>query len=388
MVTTRTAGPAAFFEGEPLARMIASALVALSRQRTPISPVYADSVQAAYNHLVLLCLRRGMTPPASVPDMVTWAMTLPLHEWPLGLPEDMDAADGLLVDPKTSMPTQQCLEWVVAAQNAAAEQYENEIMLGVIQQCRIAQSPDSYTAFRRLLITRPVLTGTDLALLGEDLDLILLMDTVKRSYEPAPASYLRDGQYVQCARCGCLLVPIDGGQFRCELDRCRREGFTQIGRRFDAARSNGVHQLSRPLRMFITGPGLAEIDLEQALVAKGLQPEMWPNFDTYDLRITLPNKQEWAIDVKDRANPALLARTARPFTGSPPYDRAFLVVPKYRFDEREAYSRIFDRHVPDDVRSRVQLLSDTEFLRVLGRELRRIRRVGATQSTDGSASDA
>ncbi|OXM56077.1 hypothetical protein CFP71_14680 [Amycolatopsis thailandensis] len=388
MMTASPAAPAAFFDGEPLVRMIASALFTLSRQRAPRNPVYEDTVQTAFNHLVLRCLRHDVPPPASVPGMVSWAMHRPLHEWPFGLPDDLDAADGFLIDPQTCLPTQQCLEWVVSAPDPAAEQYENEVMLGVIQQCRVARSPGSYTAFRRLLITRPVLTGTELALLGEDLDLMLLIATIKRSYEAAPGSYLRDGHYAQCARCKCLLVPIEGGRYRCELDRCRREGFPTVERTLDPTRGNGVYHLSRPLRMFITGPGLAETDLEQDLIKKKLQPEMWPNFDTYDLRITLPNKQVWAIDVKDRANPTLLARTARTFTPAPPYDQAFLVVPQYRFDEREAYARIFARHVSDEVRDRVRLMSDEEFLRVLTRELRRIRRITTAHSADGGSSNA
>ena len=46
---------------------------ALSRRQAPGDPVYEDRVQRAYNHLVLHCMRNGSEPPASVPDMVTWA---------------------------------------------------------------------------------------------------------------------------------------------------------------------------------------------------------------------------------------------------------------------------------------------------------------------------
>ena len=43
-----------FFDGEPLLRIIASALVDLSRRQAPGDPVYSDVVQRAFNHLVLL----------------------------------------------------------------------------------------------------------------------------------------------------------------------------------------------------------------------------------------------------------------------------------------------------------------------------------------------
>lgn len=363
-----------FDESQKLIRLIATALVHLSKHRVPPMPVYANDVQNAYNHLVLYCLRRGDIPPGSVPEMARWAAERPLGNWPIDLPDDWAAADAYLVDNQTRTPTQQCLEWAISALDAAAEQFENELMTGAISECRVARAPGSYTAFRRLLITRPVLTGTDLALLGEDLDLNLVIETIKRSYEPASSAYLRDGRYAVCARCRCLLAPIGADVYRCELDRCRREHHPKVSRLIDPALCNGVYQLARPLRMFITGPGLAETDLETELIGKKLPTEMWPNFDVYDLRITLPNQRVWAVDVKDRANPALLGRGTGPLPSNPPYDRAFLVVPQYRFDELESYGRVFAHHLPDDVRGRVELLSDTEFMRLVNREVRRIRR--------------
>lgn len=367
-----------FFDGETLLRIIATALVRLSRQRAPKDPVYDDTVQSAFNHLVLLCLRRGVDPPGSVPAMTSWAATKRLREWPLGLPDDLEAADGYLVDAQTRAPTQQCFEWVISAPDAAAEAFENQLMEEALTVCRAAKAPESYTAFRRLLITRPVLTGTDRALLSADIGLSLLDGIIKRSYEPAPAANLRGGMYAECARCHCLLVPIGHSGYRCELDRCRREDYPRVGRKLDPKRDGGVYQLSRPLRMFISGPGLAEIDLETELIKLQMQPEMWPNFDAYDLRITLPHRQVWAIDVKDRATPAILGRGARPLRSDPPYDRGFLVVPKYRFEEREAYGRIFDRYRPDDVIGRLELLSDDQLIRLLKAELRRIARGRAT----------
>lgn len=359
-------------------RMVASALVRLSQQQGPQDRVYDATVQGTYNQLVLLCLRKKRTPPASVPDMVRWAEHLPIGEWPWTLPDDIDDAAAILVDPDTRTPTQQCWEWRVAARDVAAEQVENELMLDAIAECRAANAPDSYTAFRRLLIRQPVLTDAERVALGDDLDLELLYEVIKRCYEPAPASYLRDGTYALCARCGCLLVPLGRDRYACELDRCRREQHSRVGRTIDARRGSRVYQLTRPMRMFITGPGLAEVELESALVDRELRPQMWPNFDAYDLRITLPRGRVWAIDVKDRANPALLGRGAAPLRPDPPYDEGFLVAPQYRFDEREDYGRVFTHHRPDELADRIGLISDTELLRRVDRELRRTSRPGTT----------
>jgi hypothetical protein len=368
---------------EALLRQIASALACLSRQQTVPNPVYPAKVQNAYNRLVLQCLRRGEEPPVSVPHMVRWACERPLVEWPLQLPADNFPGAAFLVDPETRLPHQLCLEWDVSAADPAAELFENERISEALAVCRAAKAPQAYTAFRSLLTSRPVLTGAELALLGGDPDCgMLLHDVIKRCYEPVPASYLRRGTYRQCTRCRCLLVPLLHGGHRCELDRCRRDGTSDEGTLLRADKG-GIFQLSRPLRMFITSPGLAETDLQAALKKFGVTAEMWPNYDAYDLRVPLPGRRHWAVDVKDRVNPVLLARSLTPFRNEPPYDRAFLVVPRYRFRDNEAYGRQFRRNLPQDLAERVTLLDDEAFLRLVAEEITTQRVRTASPRTEG-----
>lgn len=361
------------FSGVKLLRMIATALIDLSQRAQVPDPVYSDHVQKAYNHLVVQCLHRKIDPPASVPHMADWAATKPLGAWPLDMPDDAECADEYLVDADTRTPTQLCYEWRVSAPDAAAELFENEIIRDVFIQCEASGAPAAYTAFRYLLVKRPVLTGVEMAtLLGEQPALGLVLDIIKRCYEQAPAAYRTDdGTFATCARCNCLLKPHGTG-WRCELDRCRREQHAAVGQRLDPNLTGGVLQLRAPLRMFITGPGLAEIDLQTALAKKNLAAEMWPGCDAYDLRITLPNQVVWAIDVKDHANPALLGHHATTLRGTPSYDNAYLVVPAYRFADREDYARVFAHYCPPEVAARVKLMSDTQFLRHLTRVLKRI----------------
>ncbi|MFJ8691798.1 pPIWI_RE_Y domain-containing protein [Streptomyces roseolilacinus] len=357
---------------EPLLREIASALVRLSRQRGVPHPVYPAKVQNAYNRLVLHCLRRGVEPPGSIPEMVRWACERPLPRWPLDLPPEARGAAGTLVDPETRLPHQLCLEWEVDAADPAAEIFENQRMLEALTVCRAAAAPGAYTAFRSLLTTRPVLTGAELALLGGDPECgLLLHHVIKQCYEPVPVTYRSEGgSYRQCGRCRCLMVPLPAGGHRCELDRCRRDATAAAAAVPVRPDRSGLYQLSRPLRMFVTSPGLAENDIGTALKRRfGIDAEMWPQFDAYDLRVPLPGGRYWAVDVKDRVNPVLLARTLTPFRADPPFDRAFLVVPRYRFRENEAYGRQFRRNLPDDLVGRVTLLDDRTFLRLVAEQI-------------------
>jgi hypothetical protein len=78
------------------------------------------------------------------------------------------------------------------------------------------------------------------------------------------------------------------------------------------------------------------------LEALGLDVELWPAFDRYDLRIVFPNREVWAVDVKDWANPFLLARRVKPIPSDPPWTRAYFVFPDERRAQREDYLRAFN----------------------------------------------
>jgi hypothetical protein len=247
-----------------------------------------------------------------------------------------------------------------------------------LASCRAAGSPEAYTAFRRLLITRPVLTAVELAALGAELDLVPVYELVRRCYEAVPAAYRGPGgAYRLCGRCGCVLIPLRDGGFRCELDRCRHDG-REGPDRIEAA-PDGLLQVRRPLRVFITSPGLAETELEATLRGKGgkrpapaIGVEMWPAFDTYDLRLTFADGTAWAIDVKDWASPSLLGARTRPFADAPPHDRALIVIPAYRFRRREDYARAFRHALAPGLQRHIEICTDADLVKRARREARRI----------------
>jgi hypothetical protein len=194
-------------------------------------------------------------------------------------------------------------------------------------------------------------------------------DLVEQIYEPVPDGYLDRGCYTTCRRCLTLLTPLADGGWWCERDQCRKQGTPVPGPALAAQETGQLHQLARPLRQFVTGPGRAELDLEAGLRSLRLQVEMWPGFDAYDLRITFPDGHVWAVDVKDWANPALLGREAAPVRPEPPYDEAFWVVPRHRVDARPGYLAVYRRNRPEGARH-LPLLTDRELLKAAKRRLR------------------
>ncbi|MGW2707516.1 pPIWI_RE_Y domain-containing protein [Streptomyces sp. NPDC001356] len=360
--------------GIPLMRALATALTVLDAATGPeaFTLPYPPEVQRALDRTVLACLERGAEPPVSLPDLLSWCRERPVADWPVDLPAEAAGPDDLLLDPDSSRPTELCYEWAEQFSDSALVLFDREIIRAALRLCREYGEEDAYTEFRRLLVTRPVLTSAEEWAVSMDHVLDPVKELLSRIYRPVPDSYLRGDVYATCGRCLTLLTPLPDGGWWCERDRCRRRGRPPVGRRIAKEEAGELLQLARPLRQFVTGPGQAEVRLEGRLIELGLKVRMWPAYDAYDVHVTFPDGWVWAVDVKDWAHPAFLGRAARPVPQQPRYDEAFWVVPQDRVDDRPGYIVTYERNRPPAAR-RVPLLTDTH---LLARAEDRLARVG------------
>ncbi|WP_432075979.1 hypothetical protein [Streptomyces wuyuanensis] len=364
-------------------RTLASALTALDAATglEAFTLPYAPEVQRALDRTVLACLERGAEPPVSLPDLLSWCRERPVADWPVDLPADAVGPGDLLLDPDSSRPTELCHEWAEQTQDSALVLRDREIIRAALRLCREHGEEDAYTEFRRLLVTRPVLTAAEEFAVSMDHVLDPVKELLRRIYQPVPESYLRSDGYAVCGRCLTLLTPLQGGGWWCERDRCRRLGPSPVGRRILKEEAGGLLQLERPLRQFVTGPGRAEVELEARLSALGLRVRMWPAYDAYDVHVTFSDGWVWAVDVKDWAHPAFLGRAARPVPPEPPYDEAFWVVPQARVDDRPGYLASYERNRPAAARN-LPLLTDTELIARARTRMRGSRPGGRQEAPD------
>jgi hypothetical protein len=352
-----------------LLHTIAGAVIELADMDSlaSMSLPYPKEAQRALDRMILMCLQRGISHmPLSVPDLINWCATRPIEDWPLQLPDDAFCPDDFLIDPEARVPTRLCHEWWFKKADAATKQFDREVIHVALKLCRQAGLPESYTAFRLLLVDRPVLTIAERFELDTDLYLEPVRELLRTCYVQAPVSYLRDGAYTTCRRCLTLLTPLPGGTWWCERDACRLKGPAQPGRSLVVADVGDPYHLQRPLRLFVTGPGRAETDLKRRLLELGdpagqLHVALWPGFDTYDLRVTFPDGHVWAIDVKDWKHPALLGRAAKTIRPEPPYDQSCWVVPRAQADAHGSYLSTFYRNRPRHAAA-LPLLTDDQLV--------------------------
>lgn len=291
----------------------------LTASGSPLRLPYPDPLQRALDKISLRYLTTGARPPAGIAELVRWSHE-PLGTWAVPFGGDELESDVLM---SSGVPTRACQEWVLESANVEDELFENDIILEVRRICRATGRDDSYVAFRRTVIELPVLTELEFQRLVMSQPALSVLESVlRRCYPAAPAECVREGTVRTCADCDNLLVESPTG-VTCANDRCPRTGPPRPDRVI--AVTEDVRWLAGPLRAFIASPGRAELRIERELRDHGIDVDLWPNLDAYDLRLEFPDGEAWAVDVKDWSNPVRLASRLKPLPRDPDWTRAFVV---------------------------------------------------------------
>lgn len=355
-------------DDELILHLIATGLMQLSYQVDKGSPLklpYPEALQKGLNKLTAKFLQEGKAPPQGIPDLIRMAH-LPLQTWQLDLPpEAVGVHDALF---KNNLPTDVCTEWAYETQDVEGELEEQNVMKQALTICRNQNIPLTYVAFRRLLIEKPVLTAFSFQEQITNSLLRPLTEVLKSAYDQPSPAHLHNGNFYCCSNCGNLLFRTRFHTFVCEHRECAT--VIQDMSRFISS-NEGVVWLRRSLRRFVSAPGRFELQLErelQKLLGKEAV-EMWPQYDQYDLRLTFPNGKIWAVDVKDWANPFLLARKTKEFAATPPWDKAFFVFPDIRRQQRPDYVRAFSAYYKSSPGKEIRAWFARDFISLVKQEL-------------------
>jgi len=352
-------------------RILASGLTEAHRRVAfgePLTLPFPAALQRGLDRLTLLLLRSGQSRlPAGVPELIRWSHE-PVDSWGLLLDPASPASGVVLLE--DGIPTRECQEWALSAGNAEAELFENQIIDEVRRVCRSAGLQDSYVAFRELVIRSPVMTEVEFQKLRMKAALAPIADPLARCYPSAPLECRVDGEVATCADCANLLVVAS--PWECINDRCPRRGQPRVGRTLPVV--EGVRWLASPMRVFVASPGLAEVRLRDRLVVDGVNVDMWPDVDAYDLRLRFADGMSWAVDVKDWANPFLLGQRVRPVPRVDDWDRAYIVPCRDAVNARPGYLQILrqaSRHLRG---SGTEILSEQRLRRAVAAKVAEVGR--------------
>jgi len=346
-------------EDEMTLSLIATGLMQLHEQVVDgknLRYPYPISLERGLNKLTVIKLMRVQNAPQGIPDLLHWCHQ-DLSTWQLKLPEDAISGNDRLMEDQ--MPTNLCESWAYANPDVEAELSEQKLMKALFDVCQSNDAKWLYTNVRKLFITNPVLTALDYQQAQIEPDLEIASEIIRMAYVPAPSNTLIDGEYLCCAKCGNLLIRTPSNQPMCENERCELSGL-KIGRKI--SQRDQAYWLRRGLRRFVNAPGIAEVELATHLESLDLQIELWPNYDSYDLRVHMPDGKVWAVDVKDWANPFILAKRVKPIPTDPDWDKAFFIFPNERHQQRSDYMRAF-RNNTQVLRGRTTAMFSSTFIK-------------------------
>jgi hypothetical protein len=232
-------------------------------------------------------------------------------------------------------PSGDCQEWVIAVSDVEGEFREQQVVFEALDVCRAHNRPDVYVAFRELMVTKPAMSELELATELGWADLALVAPQLQRAYGAAPPEALIGGTARVCAHCGNLLLPGPFGHAQCAEPDCTKA--TKVAQKLDA--DGGVRWVGREIRTWVCAPGRAELRIRDRLVKEGIAVELWPDFDSADLKVIFPDRCFWFADVKAWSNPVHLALRLkrRPFHPPDGGERSFIVVGRHQTAARRGY---------------------------------------------------
>jgi hypothetical protein len=244
---------------------------------------------------------------------------------------------------------------------------ENALIRAVMDKARAANAPQSYVAFRRLLIEQPAITALAL---DEKLtlpELAILADEVRQAYIEAPPEATADGIVRTCAGCHGLRLPLDDDRtWYCDDATCPAPANPGP----DHPAAEGMWWLRRELRTYIVTPGRAELRIADMIGSTGVPVQLWPDYDACDLAVF--DDRPWAADVKAWRNPNRLARhlKARRFTVPADAERAFIVIAREQLKGQPDYLKRLHKACPE-VRpgQPIVAVSEADFLGHIQRRL-------------------
>lgn len=320
----------------PTLEQISAGLIRVQARQGRLYP-YPQDLQLGYDRVVLAFIVGGkaLDVPDSIPEFYELCEQ-PFEEWGVEIDDEIDSSDSLLF---LGEPTELTIELAEAFGGSVLSQEQTKIASVLLQHCQShPQGVQIYTKFRRFIIEHPVLSNQEFVKAKGDFGLgVGLSDLLDECYEPVPSCYELEGNFYACPYCHALAGVNPQGQViaNSSCNRC------PPGRRLKrkVKLPSDCLKLKRGIERFWFYPGRAEIQLFKKLVDLGLEVELYPECDRYDLRIKFADGEVWALDLKDYSNPYLLVRNLgdEPIPSEPSWNVAYIAIPAERKKDRPAY---------------------------------------------------
>lgn len=321
---------------------LATGLVKMQNQieKKNLSYPYPKELRIGLDRLAAFGIKSDMYFPRNISEAMNF-FNQPINRW--GFKEIVNVFNDEESFLEEGILKEICYELSMEDKDVEAE-LTQQLILQVMNKCRDEKKPEDYVKFRRKISENPYMKIQNIMTWSIDKRNCCAAELFKMAYEEIPLAAIQDGQCYQCSHCG-WIVEWRNGIAHCDSPLCRE--YTDNFRKIISIKegSKSIYRLKRGLHRYIAKPAIHELALEKKLIKLGVQVELWPNYDAYDLKVVFPDGEVWAVDVKDWSNPYLLAKSITSFSEEPVWDKAYYVVPQYRKKHCSDYKKIFKNNV-------------------------------------------
>ena len=232
-------------------------------------------------------------------------------------------------------------------------------------------SQKGYVYCRKFFILHKVASTIELLEFREKLsdmgvEYSLIEKIVEAAYEYIPNDCLYE------CKCGWTVSRNEQEIYTCIHERCRKEtnNFTNLKLLKDKVM---MKRLRRGVMRYLALPGELEIKIEKYCDKKeGLIVELWPEKDTYDIKVSLPNKKEYIIDAKDYSSPFALGqhllKDNKLIWQKNESNQVFIVVPDEVEDLKKDFTLVVNKIIAEEYGS-IKCITFRELTTLLEKEL-------------------
>jgi hypothetical protein len=279
------------------------------------------------------CLLNGLPDYGAEIHQLLALCAQPLREW-LAVPEVLHSGLSYtrLIEAEEGIPTAEAEELALGypGMTAGIEEQLFTRFMDLLNRHPQDEADSYYTKIREFVVRHPVCDGDELKMaLVRDIPAKIWVVIQQEFYEAVPSGWSLEGLIPLCDHCGNAMVSGKAALV-CRTSACSNTNPSRTSRCLQASTALRV---SRGIRQYWVEPGVDELRLFDALVARGVPALLYPLRDRVDIAVG-----EIGIDLKTYVSPETLGlKFKRDIGGLAYYARRWLVIPDWQAAFQPSY---------------------------------------------------
>lgn len=279
------------------------------------------------------CLTNGLQDGAGeIHDLLAYCAQ-PLGTW-LPVPEVLDGGLGatILIHSEEGIPTAEAEELAAGftGMTAGLEEQLFAKFMELIGRYPEASANEYYTKVREFVVRHPVCVSDEIKQkLSNELPALIWIVIQQQFYESVPSSWGINEDVPLCDHCGNAMRKGKAGLI-CRTSAC---AVSNAASSTKALPARTLLRASRGIRQYWIEPGIDELRLFDALIARGKPAVLYPFRDRVDVAVG-----DIGVDLKNYASPETLGmRFKRGIGGLAYYGERWLVIPDWQVASVPSY---------------------------------------------------